>query len=133
MRVVKVEIEKLEAVSEFCYLGDMLSAGGCCELAAVTPCECDKGKFCYQPLPFSPNAVCPLRTEIGFSTCVKNVMLHAVETWAMTAATQNSLWRNELAQIHWICNVKVRDDSSKTPYFQSLASRTWMWSPAPVE
>ena len=35
MRVVKVEKEKLEAVSEFCYLGDMLSAGGCCELAAV--------------------------------------------------------------------------------------------------
>ena len=46
MRVVKVEKEKIEAVSEFCYLGDMLSAGGGCELAAVTPCKCDKGKFC---------------------------------------------------------------------------------------
>ena len=45
-----------------------------------------------------------------YSTCVKNVMLHAVETWAMTAATQNSLLRNELAQIHLICNVKVRDE-----------------------
>ena len=40
-----VEKEKLEAVSEFCYLGDMLSAGGGCDLAAVTPCKCDKGKF----------------------------------------------------------------------------------------
>ena len=37
-------------------------------------------------------------------------MLHAVETWAMTATTQNSLWRNELAQIHWICNGKVSDE-----------------------
>ena len=36
-----------KAVSEFCYLGDMLSAGGCRELASVTPCKCDKGKFCY--------------------------------------------------------------------------------------
>ena len=45
-----------------------------------------------------------------YSKCVKNVMLHAVETWAMTAATQNSLWHNELAQISWICNVKVRDE-----------------------
>ena len=44
------------------------------------------------------------------STCVKNVMLHAVETWAMSAATQNSLWHNELAQIHWISNMKVRDE-----------------------
>ena len=45
-----------------------------------------------------------------YSTCVKNVILHAVETWAMTTATQNSLLHIELAQIHWICNVKVRDE-----------------------
>ena len=42
MRVVKVEKDKLEAVTEFCYLWDMLSAGGGCELAAVTQCICDK-------------------------------------------------------------------------------------------
>ena len=87
----------------------MLSAGGCCELAAVTPCKCDK-----LLLPASPhltNRSLPLADrDRVYSTCVKNVMLHAVETWAMTAATQNSLWRNELAQIHWICNVKVRDE-----------------------
>ena len=65
MRVVKVGKEKLEAVSEFCYLGDTLSAGGGCELAAVTLCKCDIGKFCYLPLHFSPTAVCPLRTEVG--------------------------------------------------------------------
>ena len=100
MRVVKVEKEKLEAVSEFCYLGDMLSAGGCWELAAVTPCKCDKGKFCYLPLPFSPTVLTLADRDRVYSTCVKNLMLHAVETWAMTAATQNSLWRNELAQIH---------------------------------
>ena len=111
MRVVKVEKEKLEAVSEFCYLGDMLSAGGCCELAAVTPCKCDKGKFCYLPPPLLTNRSLPLADrDRVYSTCVKNVMLHAVETSAMTMDTQNSLWRNELAQIHWICNVKVRDE-----------------------
>ena len=32
--------EKLEVVSEFCYLGDMLSAGGGCELASITRCKC---------------------------------------------------------------------------------------------
>ena len=29
----------VEAVPEFCYLGDMLSAGGGCELATVTHCK----------------------------------------------------------------------------------------------
>ena len=108
--MVKVEKEKLEALSKFCYLGDMLSAGGGCKLAAVTPCKCDKDKFCLLPAP-------PLLTNRRlvdrgrvYSTCVKNVMLHALETWAMTAATRNSLWRNGLAQIHWICNGKVRDE-----------------------
>ena len=33
---VEVGNEKLEVVPEFCYLGDMLSAGGGCELAAIT-------------------------------------------------------------------------------------------------
>ena len=37
---VKVGNEKLEVVPEFCYLGDMLSAGGVCELAAITRCKC---------------------------------------------------------------------------------------------
>ena len=36
---VKVDEEKLVAVSEFCYL----SAGGGCELAAVTCCKCAWG------------------------------------------------------------------------------------------
>ena len=42
-RIVKemnVNDQKLEAVQEFCYLKDMLSAGGGCELVAVTRCTC---------------------------------------------------------------------------------------------
>ena len=36
---VLVDDETVEAVPEFCYLRDMLSAGGGCELAAVTCCK----------------------------------------------------------------------------------------------
>ena len=39
MKKVLVDDETVEAVPEFCYLGDMLSAGGGCELAAVTHCK----------------------------------------------------------------------------------------------
>ena len=39
VKEVLVDGEKAEAVPEFCYLGDMLSAGGGCELAAVTNCK----------------------------------------------------------------------------------------------
>ena len=39
MKEVLVDDETVEAVPEFCYLGDMLPAGGCCEMAAVTHCK----------------------------------------------------------------------------------------------
>ena len=42
---VEVGNEKLEVVPEFCYLGDMLSAGVGCELAAITHGKCAWGKF----------------------------------------------------------------------------------------
>ena len=58
----KVDDEKQEAGQEFCYLGDMLSAGGGCELAAVTSCKCAWNKFC-QLLPFLTNFNLPLVTR----------------------------------------------------------------------
>ena len=112
VKEVKVDDEKLEAVPEFCYLGDMLSAGGGCELAAVTRCECAWGKF-RQLLPlFTRGRV--------YSICVRSGMLHAAETWAMTAATLDHLQRNDCAMIRWICNVKAKDEVSSYSLLSKL-------------
>ena len=109
---VEVGNEKLEVVPEFCYLGDMLSAGGGFELAAITRCKCAWGKF-RQLLPLLTNRQVPLLTKGKvYSSCVRSVMLHAAETWAMKADTLNRLWRNDRAMIRWICNVKAKDEVS---------------------
>ena len=112
-RLVKedqVNDEKVEAVPEFCYLGDMLYAGGGCELAAVTGCKLAWGKF-RQLLPLLTNRNLPLLTRGRvYSTCVRSVMLHAAETWAMTVSTLNRLRRIDRAMIRWICYVKVNDE-----------------------
>ena len=52
---VKVDEEKPDAVSEFCYL----SAGGGCELAAVKCCKCAWGLF-RQLLPLLTTTICSL-------------------------------------------------------------------------
>ena len=39
VKEVQVVDETVEAVPKFCYLGDMLSANGGCDLAAVTRCK----------------------------------------------------------------------------------------------
>ena len=109
---VEVGNEKLEVVPEFRYLGDMLSVGGGCELAAITRCNCAWGKF-QQLLPLLTNRQVHILTRGKvYSSCVRSVMLHVSETWAMKADTLNPLRRNDCAMIHWICNVKAKDKVS---------------------
>ena len=109
---VKVDDEKLDAVPEFCYLGDMPSTGDGCELTAVTRCKCAWDKFC-QLLPFFTNRNLPLLTRGQvYSKHVRSAMLHEADNWAMTVANINRLRRNGRAMIHWICNVKTKDEVS---------------------
>ena len=117
---VAVGNEKLEVVPEFCYLGDMLSAGGGYELAAITHCKCAWGKF-RQLLPLLTNRQVPLLTRGKvYSSCVRSVMLHAAETWAMKADTLNRLRRNDRAMIRRICNVKAKDEVSSDSLLTKL-------------
>ena len=81
---IEVGYEKLEVVPEFCYLGDMLSAGGGCGLAAITRCKCAWGKF-RQLLPLLTNRQVPLLTRGKvYSSCVRSVMLHALTHYELT-------------------------------------------------
>ena len=117
---VEVGNEKLEVVPEFCYLGDMLSAGCSCELAAITRCKCAWGKF-RQLLPLLTNRHLPILTRGKvYSSCVRSVMLHAAETWAMKVDTLNRLRRNDRAMIRWICNVRAKDEVSSDSLLTKL-------------
>ena len=107
VKEVMIGDEKLEVVLEFCYLEDMLSAGGGCELASITRCKCAWAKF-RQLL---ANRHLSLLTKGRvYSTCVRRDMLHAAETWPVTVSTLNRLRRNDLAIICWMCNLKTNDN-----------------------
>ena len=102
----------LEAVDCFCYLGDMLSAGGGCMAAATARCRCAWGKF-RENLPLLTSKPVPfdLRGRL-FSSNVRSSMLHGTETWPMTSDTLHRLCRNNHAMTRWICGVKSSDDPS---------------------
>ena len=117
---VEVGNEKLIVVPEFCYLGDMLSAGGGCELAAITRCKCTWGKF-RQLLPLLTNCQVPLLTRGKvYSSCLRSVMLQAAESLVKKADTLNRLRRNDRAMISWICNVKAKDEVSSDSLLTKL-------------
>ena len=102
----------LEAVDRFCYLGDMLSAGGGCMAAATARCRCAWGKF-WENLPLLTSKPVPLDLRGHLFSCyVRSSMLLGTETWPMTSAALHRLCPNDRAMIRWICGVKPSDDPS---------------------
>ena len=112
----------LEAVDGFCYLGDMLSAGGGCMAAATARCKCAWGKFWENlPLLTSKPVHFDLRGRL-FSSDVRSSMLHSTETWPMTSTSLHWLCHNEHAMIRWICRVKPSVD----PSMGDLHAKLWI-------
>ena len=79
----EIEIEhvgKLECVSKFCYLGDMIGAGGGAEEATRTRVRCAWGKFNeLSPILTSRGASLKVKGKL-YSACVQNVMIFGSET-----------------------------------------------------
>ena len=106
---VFVDKVKMDVVPSFCYLGDILSADGGCDLAVTTRCLVAWGKF-RKLLPILTSKHVSLKT-CGqlFSSCVCSAMLHSTETWAPTVLELQRLQRNDRSMIRWICNTRACD------------------------
>ena len=106
---VQVGPDKLEVVASFCYLGDMLSAAGGCELSTTTRVKIAWKKFKdLLPVLFSRHLSFKTRGHV-YSSCVGSAMLHASETWPLTKPNLQRLQRNDRAMIRQICNVRPQD------------------------
>ena len=106
---VQVGLDKLEVVASFCYLGDMLSAGGGCEKAVTTRVKTASNKF-RELLPVLTSRHLSYKTcGHVYSSCVRSAMLHAGETWPLTKSNLQHLQRNDRAMIRQICSIKPED------------------------
>ena len=107
---VQVGPDKLEVVASFCYLGDMLSAGGGCEMAVTTRVKTAWKKFReLLPVLTSRHLSYKTRGHVYVSSCVRSAMLHASETWPLTKTNLQRLQRNDRAMIRQICSIKPED------------------------
>ena len=90
---------------KLCFLGDMLSATGGCELSTTTCVKTAWKKF-KELLP----VLSSLHPSFNvYSFCVWSALLHASETWPLTKLNLQHLQRNNRAMIRQICNVKPQD------------------------
>ena len=96
---VQVGPDKLEVVASFCYLGDMLSAAGGCELQTTTRVKTTWRKF-KDLLPVLSSRHLSFKTHgCVYSSCVRSAMLHASETWPLTKPNLQRLQQNDRAMI----------------------------------
>ena len=116
-REVQVGPDKLEVVASFCYLGDMLSAAGGCELSTTTRVKTAWKKFKeLKPVLSSRHLSFKTRGHV-YSMCVRSAMLHASETWPVTKPCLQCLQRNDRAMIRQICNVKPQDTERRLRWY----------------
>ena len=101
--------EECEVVDKFCYLGDMLSAGGGADAAVVTRIGCAWKKF----RELKPILTCKYVSDKTkgkvYTACVRSVMKYASETWPMKKTTEVLLERNEMRMVRWMCGVTLMD------------------------
>ena len=110
---VEVGGMSLECVNKFCYLGDVIGAGGGAEASAVARVRSGWRKF---------RELLPLLTSRGslrlkgklYATCVRSVMLYGTETWAMKEEDLQRFVRTENCMIRWMCKLARRRGSSLT-------------------
>jgi hypothetical protein len=96
-------------VDRFCYLGDMISAGGGAELASRTRVRCAWGKFReLSPILTSRGASLKIKGKI-YKACVQRVMVYASETWPMRVEDRQRLERTEMMMVRWMCGVTLKN------------------------
>ena len=76
---VRVGPDKLEVVASICYLGDMLSAGGSCEITVTSPVKTACKKFRELLLVLTCCHLSYKTRGYVYSSCVQSTMIHANE------------------------------------------------------
>ena len=95
--VTKVDVDGtlLDVEASFCYLVDMLSAGGGCSLAIITRCCIAWGKFKKLLLIQTSKHISLTVREKVFDACFRPALLHGSEAWAPTAPDLQLFCRND--------------------------------------
>lgn len=100
---------EFECVDKFCYLGDMIGAGGGAGLACGTRVRCAWNKFReLSPILTARGASLRLKGKI-YKACVQSVLVYGSETWPMKVDDKQRLERTERMMVRWMCSVTLKN------------------------
>ena len=120
--IKKVELcgQEYEVVDKFCYLGDMLNAGGGAEASSIARIRSGWKKF-RELLPFLTSRSLSHKAKGRlYGPCVRGVMLHASETWPLKEEDIQRISRTDMRMIRWMCGVSLKDRKSSEELRQRM-------------
>ena len=111
---------KVEGVEKFCYLGDMIGAGGGAEEASRARVRCAWSKFReLSPILTSRGASLTVKGKV-FRACVQSVLVYGSETWAVKVEDMQRLERTERMMVRWMCGVTLKDRLPSVELYKRL-------------
>ena len=111
---------ELECVDKFCYLGDMLGAGGGVEEASRARVRSAWAKFReLAPILTARGASLLVKGKV-YRACVQSVMIYGSETWASKVEDLQRLERTERMMVRWMCGVTLRDKIASVELIRRL-------------
>ena len=107
--VVMLQDAVFEKVDKFCYLGDMIGAGGGAEDAVRLRVRLAWSKFMeLAPILTVRGASLRMKGKI-YGACVRSVMVYGSATWPMRVEDGLRLERAENMMVRMMCGVKLKD------------------------
>ena len=97
-----------EVVQQFCYLGDMLSAGGGAEASSATRTRCAWKKF-RELLPILSSCTFSLKKKGSFYQALRPVLLYGSETRPVKEENLVRLHRTEMSMLRWMSHDTFKD------------------------
>ena len=99
---------EFEFVDRFCYLCDMISAGGGAEQSYRMRVRCAWRKFRELSQILTSRAASLMIKDKIYKACVESVMYDS-ETWPMKVEDRQRLERAEKMMVRWMCGVTLKN------------------------
>jgi hypothetical protein len=99
----------LEQVKSFCYLGDVISAGGGAEDTSRNRVRSGWAKFHELGCVLKGRGASLSLKGKFYNACVQKALLYGTETWPMKLEDVQRLERAEKAMVRWMCGVSLKD------------------------
>ena len=100
--------QSFECVEKFCYLGDMIAAGGGAGEASRARVRSGWAKFKeLAPILTSRGASLKIKGRV-YRACVQRVLVYGSETWPVKVEDMQRLERTERMMVGWMCGVGLR-------------------------